>query len=83
MTHWTAGVGAILLVSFPDVSSAQVKCDAVPAGPARTDCYLGLSSLYQQQSDLAAGKARVQSDAARYRQVTGTAHPKHKPHRSQ
>jgi hypothetical protein len=83
MTHWTAGVGAILLVSFPDVSSAQVKCEAVPAGPARTDCYLGLSSLYQEQSNLAAGKARVQSDAARYRQVTGTSRSKHKPHRSQ
>jgi len=83
MTHWTLGVGAILLLSFPDVSSAQVKCEAVPAGPARTDCYLGLSSLYQEQSNLAAGKARVQSDAARYRQVTGTSRPKQKPHRSQ
>jgi hypothetical protein len=82
MTHWTAGVGAILLVSLPDVSSAQVKCEAVPAGPARTDCYLGLNSLYQEQSNLAAGKARVQSDAARYRQVTGTSRPKQKHHRS-
>jgi hypothetical protein len=72
-----------LLVSFPDVSSAQVNCEAVPAGPARTDCYLGLSSLYQEQSNLAAGKARVQSDAARYRRVTGTSRPKHKPHPSQ
>jgi hypothetical protein len=79
MTHWIAAAAAILLVSFPDVLSAQVKCEAVPAGPARTDCYLGLSSLYQEQSNLAAGKARVQSDAARYRQLTGTTHPKHKP----
>ena len=83
MTYWTAGLGAILLVSFPNVSSAQVNCEAVPAGPAHTDCYLGLSSLYQEQSNLAAGKARVQSDAARYRQVTGTSRPKQKPHRSQ
>jgi hypothetical protein len=29
MVHWIAGV-----------VSAQVDCDAVPAGPARTDCYI-------------------------------------------
>jgi hypothetical protein len=40
MVHWTASVVAILLASFPGVVSAQVDCDAVPAGPARTDCYI-------------------------------------------
>jgi hypothetical protein len=49
----------------------------MPAGPARTDCYIGLSRVYQGRSDVAAGKARVQSDAARYRQTTGTRHPTH------
>lgn len=72
MKHWAASVVAILLASFPGVVSAQVDCNAVLAGPARTDCYIGLSRVYQGQSDVAAGNARVQSDAARYQQVTGT-----------
>jgi hypothetical protein len=36
MKHWTASIVAILLASFPDVVTARVNCDAVPAGPART-----------------------------------------------
>ncbi len=43
MTHWTASVVAILLAGFPSVASAQVNCEAIPHGPARTDCYLGLT----------------------------------------
>jgi hypothetical protein len=72
MKHRTASVVAILLASFPGVVSAQVDCNAVPAGPARTDCYIGLSQVYRGQSDVAAGNARVQSDAARLQQVTGS-----------
>jgi hypothetical protein len=71
MKPWTPSVVAILLVNFPNVAGAQVDCNAVPAGPARTDCYIGLSRVYQGQSDVAAGKARVQTDAARLQQVTG------------
>lgn len=71
--HWTAGIVAILLASFLVTTvGAQVDCAAIPAGPARTDCCIGQSRIYQGQSDVAAGKARVQSDAARVRQVTGT-----------
>ena len=67
MTHWTASVVAMLLAGFPSVASAQVNCEAIPHGPARTDCYLGLSQFYRGQSDLAAARARAQSDAAWYR----------------
>jgi len=70
-----ASIVAVLLASFPGVVSAQ-DCNAVPAGPARTDCYIGLSRIYQGQSDVAAGNARVQSDAARLRQVTGASRSK-------
>ena len=71
--HWTASIVAILLSSFPVTTvSAQVDCAAIPAGPSRTDCYIGQSRIDQGQSDVAAGKARAQSDAARVRQVTGT-----------
>jgi hypothetical protein len=75
MTHWIA-ISAIavaaLLAGLADVASAQANCQAIPAGPARTDCYIGLSRIHGGQSDVAAGNARVQSDAARYQQVTGT-----------
>jgi hypothetical protein len=81
MTHWTASVIAILLTGLPGVASAQANCEAMPHGPARTDCYLGLSELYRGQSDLAAARALAQSDAAWYRAITGTDPPKHKPRR--
>ena len=47
---------AVLLAGFPGIASAQVNCDAIPKGPARTDCYLGASQFYRGQSDLAAAK---------------------------
>jgi hypothetical protein len=87
MKHWTATVVAILLASFPGDVIAQVDCEAVPAGPARTDCYIGLSRIHGGQSGIAAGAARVQSDAARHQQVTGTGsrsktskHRRNRPH---
>jgi hypothetical protein len=81
MTKWTASIVAISLASIPSVVNAQADCNAVPVGPARTDCYLGLSQFYRAQSDLAAAKARAQSDAAWYRAITGTDPPKHKHNR--
>ena len=83
MTSWTAIVIAILLAGFPGVAGAQANCEAMPRGPARTDCYLGLSQFHRGQSDLAAAKARAQSDAAWYRAITGTDPPKHKRRRRQ
>jgi len=78
--HWRVSIAAALLASLPNVAKAQ-NCEAVPAGPARTDCYIGLSRIYQGQSDIAAGKARVQSSSARYRQIAGTDRSKHKRRR--
>jgi hypothetical protein len=70
---------AIVVAGWPgwlsDLASAEENCQAMPAGSARTDCYIGLGRIYRGQSDVAAGKARVQSDAARYQQVTGTRSP--------
>ena len=66
-----AVIVAVWLARFPDPASAQDNCQSISAGSARTDCYIARGRLYGAQSDLAAGKARVQSDAARYRQVTG------------
>ena len=72
MTYWRASVLAISLASFSVIARAQVDRNAVPAGPARTDCYIGLARVYQGKSDVAVGNARVQSDAGRLQQVTGT-----------
>jgi hypothetical protein len=80
MTHWTVSIVAILLASFPALATAQLNCEAMPKGPARTDCYLGRSQFYRGQSDLAAARARTQSDAAWYRAITGTDPPKAKPY---
>jgi hypothetical protein len=81
ITRCSASVVAILLASVPAVVSAQVNCAAMAHGPARTDCYLGLSQFYRGKSDLAAARARAQSGAAWYRAITGTDPPAHKRHR--
>lgn len=76
-----AGILIVMwLAGFPDPAVAQDNCQSMLAGPARTDCYIALSRLHGAQSDIAAGKARVQSDAARYRAVTG-APPRPRPRR--
>jgi hypothetical protein len=81
MAPWTASVVAVLLVAFPGVANAQANCEAIPRGPARTDCYLALSQFYRAQSNHAADRALAQSDAAWYRAITGTDPPKPKPRR--
>ena len=81
MTHRTTCVVAILLANFPGVASAQANCDAIPRGPARTDCYLALSQFYRGQQDLATARAQEQADAAWYRAITGMAPPRQGPHR--
>ena len=81
MAPWTARLVAVLLVASPAVAAAQANCEAIPRGPARTDCYLALSQYHRAQSDLAADRALAQSDAAWYRAITGTDPPKSKPRR--
>ena len=49
----------------------EVNCDSLPAGPARTDCYIGLSRISRQKVEIAAGVAQQLKDTARYRRVTG------------
>jgi hypothetical protein len=69
----TAFAGFVALVaSSAGVANAQVDCGAIPAGPARTDCYIGLSRINQQKAEIAATTARQQTDSARYHQLTGS-----------
>jgi hypothetical protein len=67
------GTALLLAVAAgsPDVAMAQVNCETIPPGPARTDCYIGLSRIYRQKSEIAAGVARQKSDTAIFRNVTG------------
>ena len=68
------------LVGVPNDVSAQVNCETIPAGPARTDCYIGLSRIGQQKSQIAAGAARQLSNSAKLREATGATRKK-KPRR--
>jgi len=46
------------------VVTAQFSCDSLPIGPARTDCYIGLSRINRQQSEIAAlhSKRKIPQD---------------------
>jgi hypothetical protein len=58
----------------------KLDCGAIPAGPARTDCFIGLSRINQQKSEIAATTARQQTDRATYRQLTGSRRAKTQRH---
>jgi hypothetical protein len=76
-----AGAGLLIPTAGPiRLANAQVDCEVLPAGSARTDCYIGLSRVQQQKSEIAAGIAREQTDRAIYRQLTGQ-RPKPRWHR--
>ena len=66
-----AGCGVLLIAGWPDSGTAQVNCEAIPAGPDRTDCYIGLSRINRDKAAIAVGVARQQSDIAIYLSVTG------------
>jgi hypothetical protein len=70
MKRWSGIVVSVGMASLAGAADAQ-NCEAIPVGPARTDCYIGLSRISQGQSAIAAGTAHAQSSAARYHQVTG------------
>jgi hypothetical protein len=75
-------VGAARLAAVTDCSNsatAQVNCETIPPGPARTDCYIGLSRINRQKSDIATGVAQQQTDTAIYRNVTRTRPKKKRP----
>lgn len=65
------GGAALLAAASLSLALAQVNCETLPAGPARTDCYIGLSRINRQKSEIFAGVAQEQAGAATYRKVTG------------
>jgi len=65
------GGAALLAMSPLGLAMAQVSCETFPAGPARTDCYIGLSRINRQNSEISAGVAQQQAETATYRKVAG------------
>ena len=47
MRHWSGMLFAIGMTSFANTANAQ-DCEAIQAGPARTDCYIGLSASHKE-----------------------------------
>ncbi len=67
---------AVMCVDAAKESRAQ-DCESM-SGPARTDCFIGRSRIYGQQSGIAASAARVRTGEAYLRAVTGGAPKPHK-----
>jgi hypothetical protein len=65
------GGATLLAAASLGLALAQVSCETLPAGPARTDCYIGLSRINRQKSEISAGVAQQQAETAIYRKVTG------------
>jgi hypothetical protein len=68
------------VVCLAPANEAQAQdCESM-SGPARTDCMIGRSRIYGQQSGIAASSARVRTGEEYLRAVTGgTYQPK--PHK--
>jgi hypothetical protein len=62
--------GASICAAAP-VAVAQVNCEAIPAGPARTDCYIGLARIGGGNAAIAGTKAQLETDKSILRQTTG------------
>jgi hypothetical protein len=65
------GGAALLAAGSLSLAVAQVNCETFLAGPARTDCYIGLSRINRQESEISAGVAQQQAETAIYRKVIG------------
>jgi hypothetical protein len=61
----------LVIIGWSGSAMSQVNCETIAPGPARTDCYIGLSRINRQNSEIAAGVAQQQTDRAIYRSVTG------------
>jgi len=64
-------LGGAALVAASGLAMAQVNCETLAPGPRRTDCYIGLSYINRQKSEISAGVAQQQAETAIYRKVTG------------
>jgi hypothetical protein len=54
-------LAAGILARAPRASAAQ-NCEALPVGPARTDCYMVRARIYREKANIAASTARVEAE---------------------
>ena len=61
----------VLAANLTGGAKAQVNCETIPAGPARTDCYTRLSRISRQKGELPPA-LRSSTLTANLQQVTGS-----------
>jgi hypothetical protein len=70
---WLASVALTSagLIALSGAGGAWAQDCEKMSGPARTDCFIGRARIRAEQSDIAAGAARLRSSQERLRAVTG------------
>src|SRR5262245_32488153 len=61
----------VIIVISRNPAVAQVNCEALPAGPSRTDCYIGRARVGQGTSAISTEAAKQSRDAARFECING------------
>jgi len=51
------------ICAFAPIAVAQVNCEAIPGGPARTDCYIGLARIGASNAAIAGTKSQLATDS--------------------
>ena len=64
------GGAALLVAGSLSLAMAQVNCETFPAGPARTNCYIGLSGINRHKFEISAVLLSTKP-RPKYRKVTG------------
>jgi hypothetical protein len=82
--RWPAGIASCavtcaLFAFFAPAALAQVNCEAIPAGPARTDCYIGLARIGGGKAAIAGTKSQLATDSGILRETTGQGVKKKSP----
>jgi hypothetical protein len=70
---WFFTLTVAATAALPPVTVAQGECEAMPAGPKRTDCFILRARVQGLKSDIAAGTARQKKGAAKLESQTGSA----------
>jgi hypothetical protein len=65
------GLASVAVIGLAVAGEARAQSCERLSGAARTDCFIGRARIGGEQSDIAAGQARVRTSAERLRAVTG------------
>ena len=53
LAHLGGAAMLFAVTGWSGAATAQVNCETIPPGAARTDCYIGLSRIARQNSEIA------------------------------